>query len=199
MGETSEITQLLRDLSRGRRGALERLVPIVYDQLRRIAHGQLQGERPGHTLNTTALVHEAYLRLIDIHSVQWRDRAHFFALSARLMRRILIEYARARAREKRGGGAVPVPLSAVPATSVQNMDDLLALDEALRRLEERSERQCRVVECRCFAGLTVEETATALGTSLATVKRDWAFSRAWLNRELASSGNEPTTEGRADE
>jgi len=192
MGATPEITELLRGLSRGRRDALDHLMPIVYDQLRRIAHGQLRSERAGHTLNTTALVHEAYLRLVDIREVEWRDRAHFFAMSARLMRRILIDYARARTREKRGGGDVPVPLAeapAVPAMPVRHADDLLALDEALRRLETRNERQCRVVECRCFAGLTVEETAAALGTSSATVKRDWAFSRAWLNRELGSSGD----------
>lgn len=193
MGKAPEITQLLREFSRGRRDALDDVVPVVYDELRRIAHRQLRRERPGHTLNTTALVHEAYLRLVDIREMEWRDRAHFFAMAARLMRRILIDYARARVRDKRGGDIVRVPLAQAPliaALPSQHADDLLALEEALRRLEARSERQCRVVECRCFVGLTVEETAVALGTSPATVKRDWAFSRAWLNRELESAARE---------
>jgi RNA polymerase sigma factor (TIGR02999 family) len=184
MGEAADITNLLRELSQGRPGVWDRLMPIVYDELRHMAHAQLRGERPGHTLNTTALVHEAYLKLVNIQQVEWRDRAHFFAMAARLMRRILIDYARARKREKRGGDVVRVPLAEALDVRLQETDDLLALDEALGRLQARSERQCRVVECRCFAGLSVEETAAALGTSAATVKRDWAFSRAWLNREL---------------
>ena len=193
MDERADITGLLRELSQGRAGVLDCLMPIVYDKLRHIAHAQLRGERPEHTLNTTALVNEAYLKLVNVNKVEWRDRAHFFAMAARLMRRILIDYARARQREKRGGEAVQVPLSEaedVPLGAAA--DDLLALDEALARLEVQSERQCRVVECRCFAGMTLEETAAALGISVATVKRDWTFSRAWLNRELASSdGGQP--------
>jgi len=188
MEERADITGLLRELSQGRAGVLDRLMPIVYDKLRRIAHAQLRGERPEHTLNTTALVNEAYLKLVNVRQVEWRDRAHFFAVAARLMRRILIDYARARQREKRGGDAVHVPLAEAQDIPLgRAADDLLALDEALARLETQSERQCRVVECRCFAGMTVEETAAALGISVATVKRDWTFSRAWLNRELASS------------
>lgn len=182
--QASNVTDLLRALSQGRRDALDRLLPLVYDQLRRIAHGQLRGEQVGHTLNTTAVVHEAYLRLVKIEHVQWQDRAHFFAVAARLMRRVLIDYARARMREKRGGAAIRVPLDEAQDLAVGRADDLLALEEALTRLEALSERQCRVVECRCFAGMSVEETAIALGTSPATVKRDWAVSRAWLNREL---------------
>jgi len=184
MDEGPTISELLHELSQGRREAMDRLVPLVYDELRRIAHGQLQGERAGHTLNTTALVHETYLKLVKINQVQWQDRAHFFAVAARLMRRILIDYARATRREKRGGDATRVSLDEAFDLPVACTDDLLALEEALTRLEERSERQGRVVECRCFAGMSVEETAAALGTSPATVKRDWAVARAWLNREL---------------
>lgn len=185
MAEGPNISQLLHELSQGSSDALDRLLPLVYDQLRRIAHGQLQGERTGHTLNTTALVHETYLKLVKIDQVQWRDRSHFFAVAARVMRRILIDYARAARREKRGGDARRVPLAEAMDLSLEQADDLLVLEEALTRLEKLNERQCRVVECRCFAGMSVEETASALGTSPATVKRDWALSRAWLNRELA--------------
>lgn len=180
-----DITRLLRELSRGRSGALDRLMPLVYEQLRRIAHRHLRNERRGHTLDTTALVHEAYLKLVDIEAVDWRDRAHFFAMAGRLMRRILIDHARTRKRRKRGGDRVRVGLGRVPDVSMERADTLLALDEALDRLEARNERQSRVVHCRFFAGLSVEETAVALGISEATVKRDWAFSRAWLSRELA--------------
>jgi len=195
MEERDDITGLLRELSRGRAEVLDRLMPIVYGELRRIAHAQLRGERPGHTLNTTALVHEAYLKLTNLRQVEWRDRAHFFAMAARLMRRILIDYARARQREKRGGDAVHVPLAEAQDIPLgRAADDLLALDEALARLETQSERQCRVVGCRCFAGMTVEETAAALGISVATVKRDWTFSRAWLNRGLASSDGSPVAD-----
>jgi RNA polymerase sigma-70 factor (ECF subfamily) len=192
MEERADITGLLRELSQGRPEVLDRLMPIVYDNLRRIAHAQLRGERPDHTLNTTALVNEAYLKLVNVRQVEWRDRAHFFAMSARLMRRILIDYARAKNRDKRRGQAVHIPLTEaldVPVLAVS--DDLLALEEALARLEAQSERQCRVVECRCFAGLSLDETAAALGISVATVKRDWTFSRAWLNRQLALSDSGP--------
>ena len=193
MAEELNISQLLRELSHGQPDALDRLVPLVYEELRRIAHGQLRGERPGHTLNTTALVHETYLRLVKIDQVEWRDRAHFFAVAARVMRRILIDYARARRREKRGGDPVQVPLAEELELPVARADDLIALEAALTRLEAQSGRQCRVVECRCFAGMSVEETAAALGTSPATVKRDWAFSRAWLNRELGRDGDARAT------
>ncbi len=182
-----DITQLLRDMSRGQRDALDRLIPMVYDELREIAHRQLRNERSGHTLSTTALVHEAYLRLVNVNQVQWKDRAHFVAVAARVMRRILVDYARARSRDKRGGDAVRIPLTDVPDIAVAD-GDLIAFDGTLDRLEAINERLCRVVECRCFGGMSVDETAAALGTSPATVKRDWAFSRAWLNRELAGSG-----------
>jgi len=182
-----DITQLLRDMSRGQRDALDRLIPMVYDELREIAHRQLRNERSGHTLSTTALVQEAYLRLVNVNQVQWKDRAHFVAVAARVMRRILVDYARARSRDKRGGDAVRIPLTDVPDIAVAD-GDLIAFDGTLDRLEAINERLCRVVECRCFGGMSVDETAAALGTSPATVKRDWAFSRAWLNRELAGSG-----------
>ena len=182
-----DITQLLRDMSRGQRDALDRLIPMVYDELREIAHRQLRNERSGHTLSTTALVHEAYLRLVNVNQVQWKDRAHFVAVAARVMRRILVDYARARSRDKRGGDAVRIPLTDVPDIAVAD-GDLIAFDGTLDRIEAINERLCRVVECRCFGGMSVDETAAALGTSPATVKRDWAFSRAWLNRELAGSG-----------
>ncbi|HEU5261525.1 MAG TPA: sigma-70 family RNA polymerase sigma factor [Gemmatimonadales bacterium] len=195
MNEAPNVSELLRDLSQGKPGALDRLIPVVYGELRRIAHGQLQGERTGHTLTTTALVHETYLRLVKIEQVEWHDRAHFFAVAARVMRRVLIDYARARRRDKRGGDAVQVPLSETLDRLVQQPEDLLALEEALARLEARSERQCRVVECRCFAEMSVEDTAAALGISPATVKRDWAFARAWLNRELSQDSSERVRAG----
>lgn len=191
MSDLPDTTQLLRELSQGRREALDGLMPLVYEELRQIAHAQLRRERPGHTLSTTAVVHEAYLKLIDIERVEWQDRAHFFAMAARVMRRILIDYARTKKREKRGGGAVHVPLAEALDVPARHAEELLALNEALERLEVASERQCWVVECRCFGGLSVEETAAVLGTSPATVKRDWAFARAWLNRELTPSGGKP--------
>lgn len=187
-----DVSELLQALSQGEPGALDRVLPIVYDELRRIAHGELRREQPGHTLNTTALVHEAYLRLVKIDRVEWRDRAHFFAAAAQVMRRVLIDYARTKKRAKRGGdAAVQVPLSETLDALVRQPEDLLTLEEALARLEARSLRQCRVVECRCFSGMSVEETAAALDTSPATVKRDWAFARAWLNRELMEDAAKP--------
>jgi RNA polymerase sigma factor (TIGR02999 family) len=194
MDEAPDITGLLREMSNGRKEALDRLIPIVYDEMRRIAHGKLRREDAGHTLNTTALVHETYIKLVDLREVEWQDRAHFFAMAARVMRRILIDYARGRKREKRGGDAVRIPLSEALDVSVEQTETLLDLDEALSRLETRNERQCRVVECRYFAGMSVEETAEALTVSPATVKRDWAFSRAWLNRELGTDSPERRAE-----
>jgi RNA polymerase sigma factor (TIGR02999 family) len=192
----TEITHLLLQLTEGRREVLDQLMPVVYEELKSVAQAQLRRERPGHTLNTTALVHEAYLKLINVEKVQWRDRAHFFAMAARLMRRILIDYARTRNRDKRGGGAVAVTLDDSLQLSGEQAEDLVELDEALTRLESLSERQARVVEYRCFAGLSVEETAAVLETSPATVKRDWAFARAWLNRELGGSGEPDPPESR---
>jgi RNA polymerase sigma factor (TIGR02999 family) len=189
MSDTRAVTQLLQDVSGGRREAIDRLVPVVYDELRRIALAQLRGERDGHTLSATAVVHEAYLKLVDIRSVQWRDRAHFFAVAARQMRRILIDHARTRGRTKRGGGQINVSLDEAAGVPAGDAEQLIMLDDALSRLEELNERQCRVVECRCFVGLSVEETAEALGASPTTIKRDWAFARAWLNKELRIEGD----------
>ena len=190
MDDPPDVTGLLRDVSQGRKEALDRLIPVVYQELRRIAHGQLRRERPGHTLSTTAVVHEAYLKLVDLRQVQWQDRTHFFAVAARVMRRVLIDYARGRQREKRGGDAVRIPLVEGLDATVEHPEVLLDLDEALSRLEALNQRQCRVVECRSFAGLSVEETAEALGISPATVKRDWTFSKAWLHRELRDESPE---------
>lgn len=186
-----DITRLLRELARGRSDALDRLIPVVYEELRRISHRQLHHENPEHTLDTTALVHEAYVKLVDIERVEWRDRAHFFAMAGRLMRRILIDHARTRKRQKRGGDLVRVSFAKAFAVPAERADTLLALGEALSRLEEHHERQCRVVESRFYAGLSVEGTAEALGVSVATVKRDWAFARAWLNRELGTAESQP--------
>jgi RNA polymerase sigma factor (TIGR02999 family) len=179
------VTQTLLELSGGKREALDRLLPLVYEHLRGIAHRALQGERLDHTLNSTALVHEAWLRLVELDRITWRDRAHFFGACARIMRRVLIGYARMRQADKRGGPeGEAVPLDNVVLAAANRPAELLALDEALTRLEGLSERQARVVECRFFAGMNVEETAEALDISPATVKREWTAARAWLNREL---------------
>jgi RNA polymerase sigma factor (TIGR02999 family) len=162
-------------------------VPLVYDELRRIAHRQLASERSGHTLSTTALVHEAYLRLVDQKRVQWSDRAHFFAIATRAMRRILVDYARRHRALRRGRGQRPVSLEDSAVGSVAAADraeELIALDEALDRLATLDERLCRVVECRFFGGLTEVETATVLGVTARTVARDWVKARGWLYQEL---------------
>ena len=181
-----DVTALLRQMSSGNGEGLDAIIPLVYRELRSIAHLHLRREDPGHTLNTTALVHEAYLRLVDVRRVEWRDRMHFFAMASRMMRRILINYARRRKQAKRGGGAVPLSLEEHDLPIEQHRDALLALDEALTRLEAVNERRCRVVECRFFAGLDIEETAEALGVSPGTVKRDWRLARVWLNHELSA-------------
>jgi RNA polymerase sigma factor (TIGR02999 family) len=180
-----DVTQVLTDLAAGDSEALDRLLPVVYDNLRGIAQRELRRERPDHTLNATALVHEAYLRLVQLDRISWEGRAHFFGAAAKAMRRILISYARMKKAEKRGSGAEHVSLDDVVVTARERPDQLLALDEALGRLAEVDERQEQIVECRYFAGMSIEETGTALGISPATVKRDWVLARAWLNRELA--------------
>lgn len=160
-------------------------MPIVYEELRRLAHHYMRAERANHTLQTTALVNEVYLRLTDIHAMQWRDRAHFFAMAGSLMRRVLVDYARQRGREKRGGGVSVTSLDE-NAVAPQAAVDIVALDEALDRLASVDSQQSRIVELRFFAGLSVEETAEALGISPATVKRDWATAKLWLYHELGS-------------
>jgi RNA polymerase sigma factor (TIGR02999 family) len=180
------ISQLLADWSNRDPAARERLVPIVYEELRRLAHHYMRGERAGHTLQTTALVNEAYLRLAGIDGMRWRDRAHFFAMAATLMRRVLVDYARLRGREKRGAG-VSVTSLGEHAVTAQTTVDIVALDEALQRLATVDPQQSRVVELRFFAGLSVDETAEALGISPATVKRDWATAKLWLFNELRTA------------
>ena len=186
MDEHGEVTQLLVAAKNGGTEAIGRVVTLVYDELERIARRQLAREQPGHTLDTGALVHEAYLKLGQLDRIEWRSREHFLAMAARLMRRILIDYAEARRAEKRGGAAVRIALEPSMAAVEERGDDLLALDEALHRLERLNARQSRIVECRFFAGMSVDETAAALELSAATVKRDWVAARAWLNRELQS-------------
>ncbi|HUF68698.1 MAG TPA: sigma-70 family RNA polymerase sigma factor [Longimicrobiales bacterium] len=186
-----EITELLGELRRGNEDAREPLFDGIYEELRILAHSRLRSERGDITLSTTALVHEAYLKLVPIESIEWRDRSHFFATAARAMRRILIDRARTARRQKRGGGERPVTLDEAGVSRVaepleMNGEALLALDEALGRLGNMSPRQLRVVELRFFAGLSIPETADALGVAVNTVKRDWSTARAWLNRELAT-------------
>ncbi|MEZ4589376.1 MAG: sigma-70 family RNA polymerase sigma factor [Gemmatimonadales bacterium] len=185
-----DVTQLLLAYADGERTALDRLMPVIYDELRGIAHRHLGRQDTGHTLTTTALVHEVYLRLIDAERVRVRDRGHFFAMASRAMRHILIDHARARKATKRGGGLVPQSLEEATVVTEVQAERLLALDEALERLERLDERRCRLVEYRYFGGLTLKETADLLGVSPATVKREWVVTRAWLNRELGE-GHEP--------
>ena len=180
-----EISQLLADWATHDPATRDRLMSIVYRELRRLAHHYMKSERTGHTLETTALVNEAYLRLAGIHVMQWRDRAHFFAMAATLMRRVLVDYARQRGREKRGGGVSVTSLDE-NAVAPQAAIDVMALDEALTRLAAVDSQQSRVVELRFFAGMSVEETAAALGISPATVKRDWATAKLWLFHELTT-------------
>ena len=163
---------------------LDDIFPAVYEELKRVAHRHLRGELTGHTLGTTALVHEAYIELAKLDHIKWPGRDYVLAAASRAMRRVLVDYAVARKAEKRGGGAIAEPLDDAVAIAVSRGDDLLALDEALNRLASVNERYARVVECRFFGGMSVEETAEALGASPATVKRDWTVARAWLNREL---------------
>ncbi|MBI1766088.1 MAG: sigma-70 family RNA polymerase sigma factor [Acidobacteria bacterium] len=179
-----QITQLLLAWGAGDEAALAQLMPLVYAELRQVAARHLRRQRPGHTLQTTALVNEAYLRLIDSSQVRWQNRAHFFAVSAQLMRRILVDFARSRQNLKRGGGAQQVSLDEALAVAPERGADLLALDDALTRLAALNPRQAQVVELRYFGGLSEEESAEALKVSLRTVQRDWKLARLWLYREL---------------
>jgi len=182
--ESPQITNLLLAWGEGDEAALQTLMPLVYEELRKVAARHMRHQREGHTLQTTALVNEAYLRLIDASRVQWQKRSHFFAVSAHLMRRILVDFARSRNYQKRGGGAQAVSLDEAMIVAPERGADLLALDEALTRLQALNERQAKVVELRYFAGLSEDETAEALKVSVRTVRRDWNFARAWLHREL---------------
>jgi len=165
---------------------MDQMFVLVYNELRQLAAHKLRSERDGHTLSTTALVHEAWLELTKLNRIQWKNRGHFLAVAAQAMRRVLIDYAVARRREKRGGGQVVVSLDDGDALAIAEAraDEIVALDEALERLQRISERQARIVECRFYGGMSVEETGEALDISPATVKREWAIARAWLNREL---------------
>ncbi len=187
MADVGDVTALLLAHRRGESGAFDRLMPLVYDHLRRIARRQLRGGRPGQTLDTIGLVHESYLKMVDQTRVDWQDRGHFLAVAARAMRQVIITYARKRNAAKRGAGAPRLTLDETQIAVVEQADQLLALDEALSRLAERNERLARVVECRFFAGLSEEETATALDVSLRTAQRDWMRARAWLKEELRTA------------
>lgn len=180
----ADVTQLLMELTDGDRAAIDRLFPVVYENLRGLARREMQRERADHTLDATALVHEAYMKMVQLERISWQGRAHFYGAAAQAMRRILISYARMKKADKRGSGADHVSIDDVVVAARAQPASLVALDEALTRLEGLSERQARVVECRFFAGMSVEETAEALDISPATVKRDWTLARAFLNREL---------------
>jgi RNA polymerase sigma factor (TIGR02999 family) len=187
-GSPPPVTDLLLAWGEGDESALQRLMPLVQEELHRLARREMRGERPGHTLQTTALVNEAYLRLIDAHRVRWQDRAHFFALSARIMRRILVDHARSRNFIKRGGGTRHVSLDEALIVSQERGADLVALDDALQALAAVDARKSQVVEMRFFGGLSVEETAEALRVSPETVMRDWHLAKVWLLRELRRDG-----------
>ena len=182
------MTGILLKWREGDESALDRLVPIVHSELRRIARRCMAGERAGHSLQATALVNEAYMRLIDVQHVNWQNRAHFLAMSARFMRRILVDYARSKGYQKRGGGAVNVTFDEGLPVAVEPAMDLVALDDALKALATMDERKSRVIELRFFGGLSVEETATVLAVSPETIMRDWKLAKAWLMRELRGEG-----------
>jgi RNA polymerase sigma factor (TIGR02999 family) len=182
-----QITQMLMDWSEGDPAALEHLTPLVYSELHRLAHQYMHRERAGHTLQTSALVNEAFVRLVDQRNVKWNNRAHFFAIAAQMMRRILVDYARSRLFTKRGAGAVHVSLDHAVLVSNEPSSEVTALDEALTKLEAIDPQQARVVELKFFGGLTIKETAEVMGISVDMVKREWSTARAWLYREM--SGN----------
>ena len=180
----SDVSALLSELTQGRQEAAEKLIPLVYDELKRLARSYMRRERRDHTFQTTALVHEAYLKLVRQKDVNWQGRSHFFGIAAQLMRRVLIDHARGHLRKKRGGDKVLLPLNEALAFSPEHSEDLLNLDEALERLSKLDARQGRIVELRFFGGLSVEETAEFLSISPKTVKRDWAVAKVWLHGEL---------------
>ena len=180
------ITQLLCEWSKGDQAALDQLMPLVYDELRRLARSYLRRERSDHTLQATALVHEAYLRLIDQHSVSWHNRAHFFGIASQMMRRILVNHALARGAAKRGGAATKLSLDETVGFEQRDVD-LIALDQALKELEALDLRQARIVELRFFGGLSIEETAEVVNLSPATVKREWSTARLWLRRQISKT------------
>jgi len=181
-----QVTQLLVAWGGGDQAARDELMPLVYEELRRLAHQCMSRERPGHTLQTSALVNEAYLRLVDQKNVRWQDRAHFFGIAARLMRQVLVDYARKRRYAKRGGDARRVPLDEAMIVSEERAADVVSLDDALKSLAEIDPRQSQIVELRFFGGLSIEETAEVLAVSPGTVMRDWTLAKAWLRRAVTS-------------
>ncbi len=184
---SQEVTELLLAWRQGRQDALDELIPIVYEDLRRQAHHYLRLEQKGHSLQTSALINETYLRLLDCNNVSWKNRAHFFAVTARMMRRILVDYARSRRSQKRGGGLEKTTLNQRLTFSIARNSDLVALDDALNELALKDERRSRVVELRFFGGLNIEETAEVLGVCPDTVVRDWRLAKVWLAREVKKS------------
>ena len=189
LSTTPEVTKLLMDWSSGNQAALDRLMPVVEAELRRLAHHYMSRERAGHTLQTTALVNEAYLRLVDQKQVSWQNRAHFFGIAARLMRQVLVDYARRRHYAKRGGGAPHVALDEAAIVSSARAADMIALDDALNDLAALAPQQGRIVELRFFGGLTVAETAEVMGLSEDKVKREWAMAKTWLYHEIKDSAS----------
>lgn len=183
-----EITQWLVQWRNGDRAALDQLMSLVYEELHQLADRYMRGERPDHTLQATALVHEAYLRLVELENIQWQDRAHFFAIAARMMRRVLVDYARHRRARNREAGESTLPLDDVATLAQAQEPALLALDEALNSLEAIDPRKCQIVEFKFFGGLTTEESAEVLGVSPTTVEREWRLARAWLFHEMKSNG-----------
>ena len=185
----NQVTQLLRDWRAGDQAAFERLLPLVYDELRRLAGHYLRGERQGHTLQSAALVHEAYLQLLG-QEIDWQNRAHFLGVAAQAMRRVLVDYARSRNYQKRGGQVAHVEIEAAATVALAQAGELVALDDALQGLEKLDPRKSRVVELRYFGGLSVEETAEVLGISVPTVVRDWNTAKAWLRREMSRGASD---------
>ncbi|MCA1636312.1 MAG: sigma-70 family RNA polymerase sigma factor [Acidobacteria bacterium] len=179
-----QVTKLLKDWGAGDESVPDELMPLVYDELRRLAHQYMRREKPGHTLQTSALVNEAYVRLVDQSKIQWESRTHFFGIAARLMRQILVDQARHRNFAKRGGGAIRVSLNEATNVAQEQSASVMALDDALNRLEKIDPRKSRIVELRFFGGMSIEETAEALKVSPGTVMRDWTFARAWLQKEM---------------
>ncbi|MCI0445822.1 sigma-70 family RNA polymerase sigma factor [bacterium] len=190
MQPSNEITELLEAWSGGDKKALDELIQLVYKELHRLAHRQLAKERQDHTLQTTALVNEAYLKLVDQKRVKWQGRSHFFALSSQLMRRILVDYARSRQYAKRGGGKSALPLDEALIVAPERASEMIALDEALTELANHDERKARIVELRFFSGMSIDETSELLGVSPGTVMKDWTLAKAWLQREMDRSSSE---------
>ncbi|HUK92110.1 MAG TPA: sigma-70 family RNA polymerase sigma factor [Blastocatellia bacterium] len=183
-----EVTKLLLDWNNGDQTAIDKLFPLVYQELRRLAAHYMQGEHPGHTLQSTALVNEAYIRLADYNRMRWQDRAHFFAVAAQVMRHILIDHARAHKYAKRGGGAVRISLEDAAILSAEHAPDLVALDDALKSLEAVDRRKCQIVEMRFFGGLSIDETAEVMKLSSMTIQREWRWAKAFLHKEISKRG-----------